>query len=206
MEEGSVLINRIKFDIKTNIEDSKIDFYTQIKLFFYKTLLPLLEKYFSELNKSELLRIEKIEIDIGLYKLNPEDRLVTLHGILASNIMNSLRGSFDEDQLKKITEGSYLFALKELMVKGYSSSDYFLNSSQLSSSFYELNQADRASFFKFISKNFKNNDLRKRFLLQFNQDILDTFFMSISTDYLLLHKSLRKFYDNNKNTLNSKLI
>ena len=198
MNEDRVLINRVKFDLKTNIKDSEIDFYTQVKLFFYKTLLPLLEKYFKELNKGEILRIEKIEIDIGLFKLNPEDKLLNLHGILSSNIMNSLRGYFDEKKLKKITEESYLFALKELMIKGYSSSDYFLNSSQLSSSFYELNQTDRSSFLNFISRNFKNKHLRKRFLLQFNQDILDTFFMSISDDYILLHKSLIKFYENNK--------
>ena len=58
-------INRVLFDIETNIPVEKIDFFEVLRVVFYNELIKLLEDYFDSFPEDTNMSIDRLEIDLN---------------------------------------------------------------------------------------------------------------------------------------------
>ena len=198
MDNDRFLVNRLLFDIETDIQDCDLDLFKEFKELFYELLLSTIEGVLIEHNSKDLLVIEKIEIDIGVFKVNKEYEFNKLHNVIILQIQKLLQQSLSNYKVLNNYESSYLEIIKEILIKGHSSRDFFFGKNDLSLIFRGLTVDEKEQFHSFVWANFKSSQSRNRFFLQFDQRIIEDLLASKMPRYKFIYTKAQKFYNQEK--------
>jgi len=188
------LINRVLFEIETNIPSEKIDFFEVLRVVFYNKLIKILEDYFASFPEDTNMSIDRLEIDLDdfLIEWNDVDSFILkfTERFKAKLIAKGMSVRyFREAQLLNPIE-----IIKEFLMKGYTSKRFFLDNNDISTFFLSLNENQKKELTQFIYENSHNLTLRKRFFNEFSKSSIEYYFESIIPNYKKINQGLTSFY------------
>ena len=187
-------INRVLFEIETNIPVEKIDFFEVLRVIFYNEVIKLLEDYFDSFPEDTNMSIDRLEIDLNDFLIESSDldsfTLKFTERFKSKLIDKGLSVKyFREAQMINPIE-----IIKEFLTKGYTSKRFILDNNDVSKFFLSLSENQKKELTQFIYANSNNLILRKRFFNEFSKSSIEYYFESIIPNYKKINLDLTSFY------------
>ena len=194
MGKNEHLITRLIFDVNSNLNESEVDFFEKFKVLFYKKINKILEKELDRINTDSILRIDRMEIDLGNFEFGKGIVFEDVNGAIQNKVQLEFINQL-EHHISSASIYSQLDVLKEIVEFGISKSDYRLGKGSIELLIDELSSSDYSLFLKFVAENISNSNVRERFLHQFKAEHIFALLKVINNNFDSLYKHAESFYE-----------